>query len=630
MIPRSVRRWGRDITHRPSIYWLTAPVYHRLLAPISGAAISSLRRIRSGALAALRHRVQTRKEDALSRRLRKVVWSMSRSYRSQVKVNIPGDFDAILAGIASGERVTAAELLPYLCMESREQRCEVNALLADAYAQSDSVEDLEQAKIFIQRAWLLSGCSPNVFPLYLKILSALNDVVGIREGYKRLGMCAAQNANVSEAIHNFTFSHYASLLVEKVDRFQYDFDILRCMDDLAAPHRFDCTGRGARGEGEKIRLAYLLKGTAELNSVLLKINLLMARLHDKSRFEITFFTPEPERVIAIAAQGKDHIKQFESFGCKLVSAPDLESEEEILLGIGRRIYEARPHILVTSAALADFRHYFVAALRPAPVMIGLVQGPPPQFAAPLLDWCIAWSKHPLMDSPVGCSLVELRLPYSGPQADSAYSRNELELPEDATVLISGGRYTKFQEADYWTAIIDVLSRHANTYYLVVGPREDQIPFLNSILPPEVKSRVRCLGWREDFQKILPCADILIDTYPSGGGQVLVQAFSSGLPIVSYQNDYMKLYDQTNWNPVEDFIADSEIIVPRGDFQQFKEIVSKLIEDKQYRRLVAERCQAQYAGRINAEESIRQCEDIYVRVLDRVMQSQTPSDPGRSL
>ena len=598
----------RDLAHRPGVHWLAAPIYRK--------GKSSPAYLKNRLTALLKRSVRERDEGARAKLLRKWVWLMNRSYRSSERWTIAGaeEFAAVLGRIATGERISASEILPYLCLESRAQRSEVNALLADAYAQTQTAENLEQAKVFIQRAWILSGGSAELLPLYTKIFSALKDTASIRDAYKRLGMKAAAQKNISEAIRYFTSAHIAYALFEHLDKFEYDFDILSSMDELAAPHRFHKTTQTTFPEGGKIRLAHLVKGAAELNSILVTIDLVLAKFYDKSRFDVTFFIPETEEVIDSSPQGKAHIEKFESLGWKVATAPNLDSQEEVLLALARKIHESQPHILVTSAALADYRHYFITSLRPAPISIGLVQGPPQQFAPPILDWSIGWTKHPLMDTPVDCTWVDIKLDYPMQSAGEAHDRATLGLPEDACVLMSGGRYSKFQSREFWEAIISLLAQHPHTYFVAVGPYEHEIPVLNSILPKPLKARVKCLGWREDFLRILPAADILIDTYPSGGGQVIVQAMASGIPFVSHRNDYMKLFEQTNWNPVEDFITDEEIIVPRGDFEQVKRVISRLIEDEKYRAEVGERCLAAHVRRADPQHAVRQCEEVYTRVL----------------
>lgn len=555
-------------------------------------------------------------EGALTDALRKGLWKVNSTYRSGMFPEAGGDsaFQSILARIATGVNVTPEELLPYLCLEGRLQRAEVNALLAEAYTQEQTPARLEQAGVFIRRAWLLSGGSDDLLPLYTRILTGLKDVEGLRQAYKRLGMQAATRQEISKAIDYFDRWQWVYWTVENLDRWEYDFDILDCVDDLAAPHRIPAARRAAPSSGEKIRLAYVLRGVTELNSILIRISLEFAKYHDRSRFDVTFFTPEPERTIGLSPQGWENLEMFEGLGYKVMTAPSHNNTADRLLALASQIREIKPDIMIASAALADFSQYFLTTLRPAPIVMGLVQGPPPLFAPTALDWCIAWTKHPLIDCPVNCSWVEINLDYPPQEVADAHIRKTLLLPSNACILMSAGRHTKFQSLEFWQAIADLLSQHPDAHYVAVGPREDDIPFLSSILPPEVRPRVRCLGWRKDFLDVLPAADILIDTYPNGGGQVIVQAMALGIPLVSHRNDYMRRFDQTDWRPVEDFITDPEIIVPPGDFVQFKKIVSRLIEDEEYRGDVGDRCKVEYLRKADPSRAIRGCEEVYTKVL----------------
>ncbi len=600
--------WWWRFTHWPAIHRFAAPVYHKTKATPA--------KVKNTVTGLLRRRLKENSNGSLADVLRKKVWAMNRTYQSELSLEPATQerLNSILSRIANGDAIAASELMPYLCLESKQQRSEVNAMLADAFMQSEVSGREQRAKVFIQRAWSLSGGSVELLPLYSRIHQALGETASIREAYKQLGMKAAAEENISDAIKYFTLAHKAYGIFDQLDRFEFDFDVLNRMDELAAPYRFHTTNRTGYREGERIRVAHLVKGITEANSILVEIDLIFAKFYDSASFDVTFFIPETEDVVERSAQAKRHIEQFASLGFKVVMAPSLDDDAETLVSLARAIFEFSPHMVLTSAALADYRHYFVTALRPAPIAIGLVQGPPAQFAPPILDWCIAWTKHPLMDTPVDCSWVEIKIDYPAERFAGAHSRESLGLPLDGCVLLSGGRAPKFQSQEFWQAIGEILQSHPDAFFLAVGPRDEEIPFLATILNEDVRSRIRCLGWREDFLQILPASDILIDTYPNGGGQVIVQAMSLGIPFVAHGNDYLSLFDQTNWSPVEDFIDDSEIIVSRGDFQQFKKVLSRLIEDESYRSAVGERCRAEHIRRANPEKAVRGCEEVFKRVV----------------
>ena len=526
--------------------------------------------------------------------------------------------EAVLSRIASGESVSSSELLPYLCIERREQRANANLLLAEAYFESGRQDNLPHAKVFIRRAWLLSRFSPELLPLYTRIYSALDDVPGIRDAYKRVGMMMAAEGNVSEAIRHFDLWQYAYISFKNLDKYEYDFDILECMDRLAGPHRFSPKPRSELLKDGKIRVAYLVKGINELGSVLVKINLLFARFHDRSRVEPMFFVPESKNAVLASEVGREHLRLFESHGCELYMGPDVRATEDRLLAVASTIHSVRPDVLITSAGLAQFEHYFITSLRPAPFVIGFVQGPPEQFAPPALDWGLAWSKHPLIDCPVNCTLIRMDMELPERSELVPYEMSELGLPSDAFVVATAGRFVKFQEPEFWRAVIELLDEHPRLYYLAMGVEEALIPFLPSMLSQETRSRIRFLGWRgDDYLRTLCMTDIVIDTFPSGGGAVLSDAWALGIPVVTFRNNYMRLYDQNDWSPAEELIDMPEVIVPRGDFAQMKRVVSRLIEDSEHRLDIGRRSQAQFRQMWgNPARAIRTCEDAYFRILEQ--------------
>jgi predicted O-linked N-acetylglucosamine transferase (SPINDLY family) len=539
-------------------------------------------------------------------------------------------FEDLVVNISKGNVVAESILLPFLCSEAKEKRCEINARLASAYTKAGK---FEQARVFIQRAWVLSGFSSDLVPLYNEICSSLGDIASIRDVYKRLGLKRAAEGDISGAIHYFDLWQYAYATFNSLDRYEYDFDILESMDRLAGPYRFPLRKRTSSQPGRRTRLAYLVKGVAETGSVLLKIIILFARFHNRSRFELTFFTPETEKTVQNSPTGKENLKLFESCNCKVILAPDLKNTQESILRVGRRIYEAKPDILITSAALADFKHYFLISLHPTPITIGFIQGPPPQFAPLSLDWGIAWVRHPLTDCPVGCSLVDLEEELPRREDVVPYERHQLNLPEEGILLLSGGRYVKFQDPEFWKAIIDVLGNHPHTIYIVVGVQENQLPFLPPMVPAAIKGRIRFFDWRkeEDYLKILCLADILIDTFPSGGGAILLDAMSLGIPVVSFENNYMKRFDQTDWSVAQEIVSLQEVIVPRRDFVYLKKVISRLIEDKGYRQDISERCRRDvHEKRGNPRRMVERCEEIYVKLIERKPPKNTAADMWREV
>jgi hypothetical protein len=524
-------------------------------------------------------------------------------------------FERILSRIVAGETVAQSELLPYLRLEQHERRSEVNRLLADAFWRSGRDDYRQHARVSIDRAWLLGGFAADLLPLYTAIHGAFGDVAEIKSAYKRAGVMAAERGNVSLAIHYFNLWQYAHYEYSRLDRFEYDYEILDCVERFARPHRLFKRSK-PRSPNGKLRLAYLVKGINELGSVMVKIMLLYARYHDRSRVEPIFFVPNPEREVMASDVGRENMRLFEQCGCQVVMAPNMNTPHESLLALARSIYDSKPDVLVTAAALAHFEHYYITALRPAPFIVGWVVGPPPQFAAPTLDWGIAWSTHPLIDCPVSCSLLNMELELPERDRIATHARQELDIPEHAVVAATAGRHVKFQDPEFWRAVIELLEAHPELYYLAMGVEEAQAPFVTPMLSPETRNRLRFLGWRGDeYLKNLCVADFYIDTHPSGGGTIVEDAAALGIPPILFEQDFMRFFDQVYWSPADELFDIRDMVVARGDYAALKRMASRMIEDVEFRNRVGAHCREHiHRTRGNPARAVQQFEETVTRVL----------------
>jgi|GEM_PF-2518214 len=542
-----------------------------------------------------------------------------------IETTLNAGFARVLERILAEEEIADKELLPFLAVENLDQRILNNKCLAGAYLASHSPQRRERARTFIRRAWQLGAFSETLFPLYKRVHEQVQDYQAIRAGYKRLGMEAAKQGDAGKAIALFNAWQNCLVNYAGTDDYQYDEDVLDCMERLAMPYKFTSHEAVQTTHG-KIHLAYLVKGITDVNSVLVKLTLLYARFHDSSLFDISIVLPETRETIAASAQGQESLALFEEHGCQLILAENISDDLARYVDLGRRIHAAGPHILIAHALLADFFYYFLALQRPAPVVISYVAGSLPLFATRNLDWMISWFAATQIDAPGNCSLVPFELDLPGNVA--AYSKESLQIHPEATVLVSAGRSAKFQHPQTWHAIIATLQKYPHVCFAAIGIEKEWVPFLDEIVPPEIESRIKCFGWREDYLRILAAGDICLDTYPTGGGVALADAMALGLPVVSFHHSYEEVYRQTHASGADEFVEIAELIADRDDFERFKEIIGKLIEDESYRQDMSRRCREQIKStRGNPERMVRRSEEIYVRVLREKMPHLTNSPSG---
>lgn len=519
-------------------------------------------------------------------------------------------FENCLKQISAGNTFDQTDLVPYLASESIEKRAQINYRLAEAFV---AARQYDKAKVFIDRSWTFSNYSLSTFQLYKHICEYLQDYDALREAYKRLGIRYAKEGRVSKALTAFNNWQYVYAVYWHVDKYRYDCDVLDAVATLARSHPSQTGSQPLLSpiQGRKIRLAYLVYGASHANSVLVKILNTFAKFHDRTAFDVGFFVPEH----LTDSQKARNSQLLELDGVMFYVAPGSIVGDR-LTNVANKIQEFRPDILITTAGLADFEHYFLALLRPATLVVSLLQGPPQQFTARGFDHAISWSRHPLIDSPVDASLIRIGVPL--PEADRipTIPRRQLGIPDGAVTLMSAGRHMKFQSMEFWRNLIALLRAHSNTCYVVVGADRSQIscyPDTDTDLLDD--KRIIFLGWRPDCLSVLKCADIVIDTYPSGGGHVLIDAMALGKPFVSYTNDYLHAFDQTDWSVAEEFVAIPELIVSRGDFAKFNEVTAKLISDTGFRNRMGEECQQQIRLKTPTEkEGVVLLEQEYLRLL----------------
>lgn len=536
------------------------------------------------------------------------------------------ELERVSRAIEEGEAAGDSELIPFLTLGSKEERGRVNLRLALAfYRRHERLPDataLRRAGACVGRALLLSRYSPEVLPLFVEINRALGDVAALKEALKRVGIECAARGDFDAALRLFDRWAYADFEFTHKDTHGYDPDILACVERMAALRRRERRTHADASQSRPLRLAYLTQGLTEAGSVLIKIDKVFARLHDKTRFEVAYFTTEGESAVAASPDARAAVEEIRASGCQMFVPPDCATTYERLLAVGDQLSDFAPDVLVTCGGLVNFRNYFVACLKTAPVTIALNQGPPQQFSWHEFDHSISWNRALMPDCPVDCThvLLELELPSSSGVRPAA--RSELGVPEGVTLLASGGRSHKFQDPVFWRGVSEILRGREDLYWVFAGFTEEQVPALADSLSREARGRVRFLSWRSDYLNALAAADLFVDSYPLGGGVLVLELMSLGLAAVSFEHDYVSVFDNSEGTGSDEKVGLPELLVPRGDFEQLRARISELSADPERRRRLGEMCAERVRRRVgDPARMVRRCEEVYERVLSERLRVQ---------
>lgn len=475
-------------------------------------------------------------------------------------------------------------LVHFLLLPSLEARIWVNDQLAKIFYE---IKNYEQAEIHAERAWIFSDCDPVYMDRYIHVLEQLGEIDKIAFIYKRTGMSEVKRENYESAINLFNDSYYTKARFLKKDIYEYDYEILDKVREIG--EKF-VGATQTNQPNKKIKLAYLTYGLADAGSVFANIIPLFAKYHDKERFEITFFVPEREEQIVSQPYSEKLIQQIRDAGCNVLCAPNLNNRFHRWLDTAQSICKFSPDIFITFAALARLEYYLIASALPKNIRkIALIYGPPAQFAPPEFYMAIGHSRHPLMDIALNIQIKQpTLLENTDRKSDYTFDKRQLDIPNDSIVLISSGRYTKFQNPMFWEIIENVLTQHEHAYFICIGPAADDVSLLRN-LAPSISKRIKCLGWRTDVDQVLSCADVYINTFPNGGGYTVREAIQNNLPVISFSHNYLCKFDQNRWNPIDDIIDLHDLIIPYDEKDLFIFQLTRLIMDKEFREEMASQC-----------------------------------------
>jgi predicted O-linked N-acetylglucosamine transferase (SPINDLY family) len=443
------------------------------------------------------------------------------------------------------------------------------------------------------------------------------EIEKIRSCYKQLGIDALTREEYNEAIRFFNLWQYSYLNYLKIDRYEYDFDLLNLIEKHVSSLTSQLSDVPQFKNKEKIRIAYLVHGISSSSSILTKILLNIIKNHDTSHFEIHVFTTESFLKL-LAYSGRVFINQFKELNCHIHFAPPYLRGFSKIMSITKKMCSFRPHILVTSAALADFEHFFISALKPAPIRIGFVFASPAQFIPPSFDYGISWINHIIFDCPIPCvNSGTTYLPEENP--GKKYKKSDFGIPNDAMVLVSAGRYEKFQDRGFFEIVMDTMVELPNLHFMIIGVSQNQIPYLKDLSIDEINKRIHIFAWSTRYEDYLSIADIYLDTYPSGGGVTLYDAAMLHLPIISFSDDYSKKFDQSTWNPAEEiFPKDSIILINRHEVHDLKGAISRLYHDPDLRKDLGDAAyNATNETRIHIPENVRKIESLYYQVVNKL-------------
>lgn len=464
---------------------------------------------------------------------------------------------------------------------------------------------------YLKRAWILSNQNIELLPPLRDLLLSNGQLHMAKQVLIDGGLRSLECGRHEEALLLFNAAHRLLAEVSGLEWFEPNAPIYFALRILA--QSYVATMPEIKREPNKLpRVLYVGRGIVEHNSILMRILRQIAKYHNRQSIDVIFCFPESERQIDASTQGRGHLDYFRDLGYQVVLGAGHQSELQNCLELAVAIRAQNADLVMFSAVCVTMYSYFLSNLSLGKKLGVFAQGDPGLFCAPHADFGIAVTKHAQIDSPFFCPYIpiEHELPSLDPEIYSL--RLERLRGSKKRTIVVGGRLAKFKDAQLWQHLTRVLIENPYTSLRILGCERQQV--INAF-SEVVQPRVEVYPWSENYTDKLAEGDLCIDTYPSGGGIMLLEAMALKVPVVTFQNDYTIPLDQRSWNPGMELVGTSDSVLPRGDFESFHQLVCMLLNDEEYLLDLAER---QYKfvkeGRGDIERFVGRCEDSMLRFI----------------
>lgn len=199
----------------------------------------------------------------------------------------------------------------------------------------------------------------------------------------------------------------------------------------------------------------------------------------------------------------------------------------------------RPALFAAVASPACPVHAALFAARVAPTQVNLSIGVPLPIRG--VDAVISNNTHRhRLDAPFleSLGITPLHVETSGGDAASGPAitpepRAALGLPEHAPVLASAGNVLprRLLATTFAHDLARFLRLHPEAHWLAIGPGDFR-PVEDILLAAGVRDRCVFAGRRTDIRPALKAADLLLNEYPEGGGNSVIEAMGAGVPVLA--------------------------------------------------------------------------------------------------
>lgn len=401
---------------------------------------------------------------------------------------------------------------------------------------------LKQATVFLERAWAQSGyqdrqAAQDLLDCHLR--RGLYD--GLAQVHRQMGQAAAARGDYASMLSAFYEVYYHAYKYTGSYRWQHFDPAIETVLKLIAPQVEPLPaheGLAACLDPAKLKVVLVLE-SFDLSWATVKRFVDIGKRLDKSRFEVIYLTR-----MELQEGWRPVLNDLMAHGCHLLWDPGQDYYAKIrgYLHILRRI--GCDVLLMNTQFLTPWYDLLALAVAARKVVKFLSQGGG-QETSP--DLVVSTVRGALADEVAPGAFI-------GPAYVSEIAGRRAARPSPAGRLkaVCVGRPVKFiNNHQFWKVLRQALRELPGLEITIVGSQAREI-FGTEQSPVE---RLSFLGFRQDAQELLADYDVMIDTWPSGGGCTVREAHAAGLPVLSCRTPWHEHYQEgvSFYGGLDDFV-----------------------------------------------------------------------------
>ncbi|MFH1059295.1 MAG: glycosyltransferase [Pseudomonadota bacterium] len=377
---------------------------------------------------------------------------------------------------------------------------------------------LEPAAVYLERAWAQAGhADGETLRALVDCRQGLGDFEAIAAPFCEAGLAAAVRGDFETMLAVFYEVYYAAYVRTVSYRWQHYDPAVEAVLRLVAPRVQPLAGHEAavaRLDPAKIKLVMGLDSFQTSWATVKRFADLGLRL-DKTRFEVIYISrmaPEPA--------WQPLVQRLIQAGCHVLVEPGQAQYPKLQRFLHAMQAMRCDVLLLNTPFLTPFYELLAHCGAAAKVVKFVSQGGGLETA---VDLAVTSVKGLVIDEVADCAYIGPAYVTESPRAGADRRREPGRLR-----AVCVGRPVKFiNNPGFWDVALTALRQVPGFSLDLIGAQAEEVLGCGP-LPPGLNF----LGFRDDAPELVAGYDLMLDTWPSGGGCTVREAHAAGVPVVS--------------------------------------------------------------------------------------------------